>query len=126
MWRHNVAPEMTSLTIVYSTVYSGTDQRKYQSSASLAFVRETHWWSVYSPHKEPVTRKLFPFDDVIMLGQWLNCPKSDLKMSNENIYKDISEYLLYMDHRFNIILLSVSHLCSHVLWIKLACHQIRK
>ena len=35
-------------------------------SASLAFVRGIHWWSVNSPHKGPVTRKMFPFDDVIM------------------------------------------------------------
>ena len=35
-----IAPQITSLTIVYSTVYSDADQRKHQSSASLAFVRE--------------------------------------------------------------------------------------
>ena len=40
--------------------------RKYQSSASLAFVRGIHRWPVNSPHKEPVTRKMFSFDDVIM------------------------------------------------------------
>ena len=33
-----MASQITSLTIVYSTVYSGADQRKYQSSALLAFV----------------------------------------------------------------------------------------
>ena len=52
--------------IVYSTVYSGSDQRKHQSSASLAFVWGIHRWPVNSPHKWPVTRKMFPFDDVIM------------------------------------------------------------
>ena len=61
-----MASQITSLTIVYSTVYSGADQRKHQSSASLAFVREIHRWPVNSPHKWPVTRKMFPFDDVIM------------------------------------------------------------
>ena len=61
-----MASQITSLAIVYSTVYSGTDQRKYQSSASLAFVRGIHRSSVNSPHKGPVTRKTFPFDDVIM------------------------------------------------------------
>ena len=61
-----IASQITSLTIVYSTVYSGTDQRKHQISASLAFVREIHRWLVNSPHKGPVTRKMFPFDDVIM------------------------------------------------------------
>ena len=61
-----MASLFTSLTIVYSTVYWGADQRKYQSSASLAFVRGIHRWLVNSPHKGPVTRKMFPFDDVIM------------------------------------------------------------
>ena len=32
-----MASQITSLTIGYSTVHSGADQRKYQSSASLAF-----------------------------------------------------------------------------------------
>ena len=59
-----MAPQITGLMIVYSTVYSGTDQRKHQSSASLAFVRGIHRWPVNSPHKGPVTRKMFPFDDV--------------------------------------------------------------
>ena len=60
------ASQITSFTIVYSTVYPGADQRKHQSSASLAFVRGTHRWPVNSPHKWPVTRKMFPFDGVIM------------------------------------------------------------
>ena len=62
-----MASWITSLTIVYSIVYSGEDQRKLQSSASLAFVRWIHRRPVNSPHKWPVTRKMFPFDDVIMV-----------------------------------------------------------
>ena len=61
-----IASLITSLTIVYSTVYSDADQRKHQSSASLAFVRGIHWGPVNSPHKWPVTQKMFPFDEVIM------------------------------------------------------------
>ena len=61
------ASQITSLTIVYSTVYSGPDQRKHQSSASLAFVWRIHRGPVNSPHKWPVTRKMFRFDDVIMI-----------------------------------------------------------
>ena len=61
-----MASQITRLTIVYSAVYSGADQRKHQSSASLAFVRGIHRGPVNSPHKWPVTRKMFPFDDVIM------------------------------------------------------------
>ena len=61
-----VASQITSLTIVYSIVYSDADQRKHQSSASLAFVRRIHRGPVNSLHKWPVTRKMFSFDDVIM------------------------------------------------------------
>ena len=61
-----MASQITSLAIVYSTVYSGADERKHQSSASLAFGRGIHRWPVNSPHKRPVTRKTFTFDDVIM------------------------------------------------------------
>ena len=59
-----IASQITSLVIVYSTVYS--DQRKHQSSSSLAFVWGIHRGPVNSPHKWPVTLKMFPFDDVIM------------------------------------------------------------
>ena len=58
--------QIASLAIVYSTVCSGADERKHQSSVSLAFMRGIHRWPVNSPHKGPVTRKMFPFDDVIM------------------------------------------------------------
>ena len=63
-----MASQIDSLTIVFSTVYSDADQRKNQSSASLAFMRGIHRGPVNSPHKWPVTRKMFPFDDVIMVG----------------------------------------------------------
>ena len=63
------ASQITSLTIVYSIVYSGTDEVKHQNSAPLAFVRGIHRSPVNFPHKEPVTRKMFPSDDVIMLDQ---------------------------------------------------------
>ena len=46
-----IASHITSLTIAYSIVYSDADQRKHQSSASLAFVRGIHRGSVNSPHK---------------------------------------------------------------------------
>ena len=63
-----MASQITNLTIVYSTVYSDADQRKHQSSASLAFEWGIHRGPVNSPHKWPVTRKMFPFDDVIMVS----------------------------------------------------------
>ena len=64
-----MASQITILTIVYWTVYSGADQRKHQSSASLAFVWGIHRSPVNSPHKWPVKQKMFPFDDVIMIMQ---------------------------------------------------------
>ena len=90
-----IASQITSLTIVYSIVDSDADQRKHQSSATLAFVWGIHRGPVNSPHKWPVTRKMFPFDDVIMtesvaavdtlnwywlcnMGRWLSLMKNDL------------------------------------------------
>ena len=61
-----MASQITSLTIVYTTVYSDADQRKHQSSTSLAFGWGIHRGPVNSPHKWPVTRKMVPFYDVIM------------------------------------------------------------
>ena len=61
-----IASQITSLTIVYSIVYLDAVERKRQSSAWLAFVWGIHRGPVNSPHKWPVTRKMFPFDDVIM------------------------------------------------------------
>ena len=72
LWHYNdvimgtITSQITSLMIVYLTVYSDADQRKHQSSTSLAFVRGIHRRPVNSPHKGPVMRKMFPFDDVIM------------------------------------------------------------
>ena len=88
-----IASQITSLTIVYSIVYSDADQRKHQSSASLAFVRGIHRGPVNSPHKWPVTRKMFPFDDVIM------CLKT--------VYGDM--YFHYTNHVKNMF-----HMFSHI------------
>ena len=67
-----IASLITSLTIVYSSIYSAADQSKHQSSASLVFVWGIHRGPVNSPHKWPVTRKMFPFDDVIMFDRHLD------------------------------------------------------
>ena len=75
-----MASQITSFTIVYSTVYSGADQRKHQSSASLPLWGDSPMTGEF-PHKGPVTRKMFPFDDVIMwwftlipFASWLLLP----------------------------------------------------
>ena len=64
---------VSQITIVYSTVYSGADQRKQQSSAPLAFVRGIHRSTVNSPHKGPVTRRMFSFEHVIMICTTSQC-----------------------------------------------------
>ena len=76
-----IASQITSLTIVYSTVCSDADQRNYQSSASLTFVRGIHRGPVNSPHTWPVTRKIFPFDDVIIC-----CREIKFIFSETNVY----------------------------------------
>ena len=61
--------QISSITIVYSTVYS---RRRSKEISKLKALRhwplwgEIHRWPVNFPHKGPVTRKKFPFDDVIM------------------------------------------------------------
>ena len=61
-----MAFQITGVSIVYSTVCLGVNQRKHQSPASLAFIRGLHRWLVNSPNKGSVTQKMFPFVDVIM------------------------------------------------------------
>ena len=99
-----IASLITSLTIVYSTVCSGADQRKHQSSASLAFVRGIHRWLGKFLHKGPVTRKMFPFDDIIML-LWL--PSMSKEISQPRWPKAV-----YHKHNQNIIIISST---THVL-----------
>ena len=61
-----MASQISGFSVVCSTVCSGEDQRKHPISKSLACVRGIHGWPVDSLHKGPVTRKMFPFGDVIM------------------------------------------------------------
>ena len=61
-----MASQTIGVSIVCLTVGSSVHQRKHQSTASQAFVRRIPWWPEDSPHKGPVTREMFPFDDVIM------------------------------------------------------------
>ena len=62
-----MASQTTGVSIVYAIVCSDADQRKHQSSASLALVGGNHQLPMNSPHKGPVTRRIFPFDNVIMI-----------------------------------------------------------
>ena len=64
-----MASQITSLTIDYPNVYPRHRSKKTLKVSVLAFVRGFHRWPVKSPHKGPVMRKMFPFDDVIMSYQ---------------------------------------------------------
>ena len=61
-----MASQITGVSVVYSTICSGTDQRKPKSPALLAFVRGIHRWPVNSPHTRPVTRNMFSFDVITL------------------------------------------------------------
>ena len=83
-----MASQITSVSIVCSTVCLGAQQRKHQSSVSLAFVRGIHWWLVDSPHKGPVTRNIFPVADVFLLTQaGRRISRRPNEMYTRNIYE---------------------------------------
>ena len=62
-----IASQITSLTIVYPIVYSDAGQKKTSKLRVTGLCVGKSPGPVNSPHKGPVTRKMFPFDDVIML-----------------------------------------------------------
>ena len=112
-----MASQITCLTIVYSTIYSVTDQRKHQSSASLAFVWGIHRSPVNSSHKWPVTRKMLPSDDVIMVLPVLMLPvqevihqrgdgQSDPGLSHINVTISVmpsASHSMYSEWMWNIL-----------------------
>ena len=69
-WRRWRLKSPASRLFAPPIVRSCVNQRKHQSSASLAFVRGIHRWPLNSPYKGSVTRKMFPFDDAIMINIW--------------------------------------------------------
>ena len=119
-----MASQITSLTIIYSIVYLGADQRKHQSSALLVFVRGIHRSPVNSPYKGLVTRKMFPFDDVIMLRtcswccgddyDWIfDVPQQRISTVSSNSRHILSmcrktkiTYMLYVSHWLNSYLVT--------------------
>ena len=103
-----MASLISSLTIVYSTVYSDADQRKHQNSASLAFVRGIHRSPVNSPHKWPVTQKMFPFDDVIMKSEILWHLRMIIYTGKADYYQNMMLHILeYWIEYISFELLSV-------------------
>ena len=82
-WHHTARDDVSNhqpRDCLHNRLFRRRSQQKHQSSASLAFARRIHRWPVNSPHKGPVTRKMFSFDDVIMICNtvictWLYCLK---------------------------------------------------
>ena len=74
-WRHNGGDGVSNHQPHYCLLNCLFRRRSKKTSklASLAFVWGIHRWSVNSPHKWPVTRKMFPFDDVIMEAKCQIC-----------------------------------------------------
>ena len=95
--------QITSLTSIYSNVYSGTDESKHQSSASLAFVGGIRQWPANSPHKWPVTRKIFPFDDVMYfpLHAGDHEPAVRVCMECQQVHNYHSQSLMYLKSNIN-------------------------
>ena len=116
-----MASQIINLTIVYSTVYSGADHREHQSSVA----RGIHRWPVNSPHKWPVTRKMFLFDGVIMkIGTPWNpnhCFSTTLHFQIHAAHS--VKYVLSLLHRFHICHTrsdtALTELCQ-----KITCHRI--
>ena len=126
-WHYNdimmsaMASQITSLTIVYSTFHSGTDQRKQQSSASLAFVWGIHRWSVNSLHKAPVRRKMFSFDDVILESleievqyrvsgsSYCSVPQFWRNLISIQIHKIVYQFLIIPRHQMYLIFQNHHH-----------------
>ena len=123
-----MASLITSLTSVYPTVHPGADQRMHQSSASLAFVRGIHRRPVNSTHKWPVTRKIFPFDDVVMYTSWLLRQHMDdrtlwgnrgrYKASVQNHQAFYTVRIIYMYNHWVVLRIPFSPQSVHIVMIK--------
>ena len=101
-----MASEITDVSIIYRTIWLGAYQRKHQSSASLAIVRGIHWWPVNSPHKGPLTRKNFPFDDVIMSSTDFirnKARQDDVAQNSRWNFHEVSRYLIELILSWNAI-----------------------
>ena len=94
-----MASRMTGFSIVRSGVCLGADQRKHQSSASLAFMWGIYRWPTISPHYVPVTRKMCSFDDVIMeLNSLQGQPQREHRSMRSIQYLTKKEYLISSSH----------------------------
>ena len=137
-WRHNERDGVSNhrrLDYLLNRLFRGRKhQRKHQSFVSLAFVRGIHRWPVNSPHKGPVTRKMFPFDDVIIIAPttlWF-CSHSNSHTPGDTITclparKQVYHGLIwhmYVSGRSRPCLKIISVICLYPFMIGNIIHQI--
>ena len=134
-----VASQITNPIIVYSTVYSGSDQRRHQSPASLAFVREIHRWPVNSRHKWLVTRKMknvfiwwYYYDNEIVFGTnilekssethvWYmskHRPGSDInRLISRQFWIPCNQTMFMTRGNRKMLLINCNHIVSALIWL---------
>ena len=112
-----MASQITDVWSVCPTLCSGVDQRKHQSSTSLAFVRGIYRWPVDSPHKGSVTWKMFPFDDVIM-GLIQLCGSGTTYQTTTQTCAYFIRYTSWRYLMINDICLAVSHITGLILGLR--------
>ena len=137
-----IVSQITSLTVVYSTVHSNAENIKAPGHWPLLW--GIHRGPVNSPHKWPVTRKMFPFDDVIMMTRLcfashikVGCCLCMISFLKKNIQKVIIPYFQLVTRRFlspnskcdisDVAVFSQTIYSDAFLWIKsfifwLKCH----
>ena len=108
-----MASQITGVATVCSNVCSGADQRKHQSSASLAFVWGIHQWPVNSPPKGPVARNMFPFDDDIILFLKMRCNDRPCRHKLRWMNSGLNIRFEYFAPSFRQITNNISHKNPH-------------
>ena len=101
-----IASQITSLAIVYSIVYSDADQRKHQSSASLAFVREFTGDRWIPRTNGQLRGKCFH----LMTSSCFNSSHFSIGRQSRNVRRDLARSII-MEGLLNIVLASV---CAHL------------
>ena len=116
--------EITSLTIVFWTVYSGADQRKYQSSRVTGLCAGNSPVTGEFPHKRPVMRNIFPFDDVIMWFFYTNecLPRAIVSLAHSHKTDSLTwlivfKYMLFENTFLKIITYNVECCAEYAMWI---------
>ena len=96
-----MASQITGLTIVYSIFIQAQIKENIKAPRHWPFVWGIHRRPVNSPHKRPVTRKMLPFDDVIMSKFFVS-----LRQLLENVNHFIFDYFIFY---ISYVLIAWSH-----------------